>query len=130
MKIHIFISVLLLYFSAACVFAGGNIIGEGESFAQEYATLNLLLKKVQSRESALLYKYNISKELERIKSSQISGGKVFSTLSDKQQQAFIKKFQNNKFHCGEVTQVMEERNRILLNPELNEVLSSVINDIP
>lgn len=110
--------------------AGENFVGDGESFAQEYSTLRILLQKVQSKELALIYKAEISKELDRLRSSQISGREAFASLSVEEQEFFIKKFQNNQFHCGEVTQVMEERRRILLDPELSEVLSSVVKDIP
>lgn len=110
--------------------AGEQWVGDGESFAQEYSTLRHLLQQVQSKESALIYKSEISKELDRLRSSQISGGQAFATLSVEDKKLFIKKFQNNQFHCGEVTQVMEERRRILLDPELSEILSSVVIDIP
>ena len=89
-----------------------------------------LLQQVQSRESALAYKSQIADELTKLKSSQISGGDKFAALSRKEKKLFIKKFQNNQFHCGDVTQVMEERRRILLDPDLSQVLNSLMNEIP
>ncbi len=103
---------------------------QGQSFAEEYGHLRKLLSQVQSRESALAYKSQITAELDRLKSSQVNGGQAFAALSADEQQMFIRKFQNNQFHCGEVTQVMEERRRILLDPDLSEVLGTVIKDIP
>ena len=47
-----------------------------------------------------------------------------------QQELFVKKFQNNRYHCGEVTQVMQERQRILLHPDLSDILRDLLNQIP
>ena len=112
------------------LYAGENIASDRESFAKEYATLKTLLQKVKSEESAIFYKPQIQQELDRLKSSQISGDEEFSSLSEQEQKAFIKKFQNNQFHCGEVTQVMEERRRILLDPDLYKIIGSLVQKIP
>lgn len=112
------------------VYAGGSVGVQGESFAEEYTHLRELLENVQNRESAITYKTEITKELDKLKASQINGGQAFEALSAEEQQAFINKFQNNQFHCGEVTQVMEERRRILLDSDLREVLGSLVKDIP
>ena len=129
MKIFL-IPFITMFFLGLNVNAGEPISGEGESFAAEYAQLRQLLGKVQTKESAITYKSQIAQELERLKSSQINGGQAFDALSGEQKQAFIKKFQNNHFHCGEVTQVMEERRRILLDPDLSPILSSLMHKIP
>ena len=129
MKIYLSILIVTFLFTSA-VYSGEYISGGGESFAQEYAKLRELLEKVQNRESAVTYKPQIAAELDRLKSSQVNGGQAFDALSGREQQAFIQKFQNNHYHCGEVTQVMEERRRILLDPSLSEVLSSLIKNIP
>lgn len=128
-KIYLAIAIFTL-FSAAPAFAGEPVSGEAESFAQEYAHLRVLLGKVQNRESAVTYKSQIAEELDRLKASQINGGQAFDVLSAEEQQVFIKKFQNNQYHCSNVTQVMEERSRILLNPEINEVLGVLLMEIP
>jgi len=129
MKVYLtFVIAALL--STIEVYAGERIDDGGESFAEEYAQLRELLEKVQNQESAVTYKSKIAAELDRLKSLQINGGQAFEALSGEEQQAFIQKFQNNQFHCGEVTQVMEERRRILLDPSLSEILSSLIKDIP
>lgn len=112
------------------VHAGGSVGVQGESFAEEYAHLRELLVRVRTQESAITYKSQIAEELDRLNASQINGGQAFDALSAEEQHAFINKFQNNQFHCGEVTQVMEERRRILLDPDLREVLGSLVKDIP
>jgi hypothetical protein len=124
------ISFLILLVFILPVFAGETHSTDRESFAKEYATLKALLQKVRSKDSAKLYKPQIEQELDRLRSSQISGSEEFTSLSKNEKKEFIKKFQNNQFHCGEVTQVMEERRRILLNPELNEILGSLVQKIP
>ena len=110
--------------------AGENTITDRESFAKEYVTLKVLLQKVKTKESAILYKPQIQQELDRLKSSQISGSDEFSRLSEYEQQVFIKKYQNNHFHCGEVTQVMKERRRILLDPDLFKIIGPLVQNIP
>ena len=129
MKIYLVFIVIVLA-SVVDVTAGERVTEAGESFAQEYAHLSNLLQKVQSRESAEFYKSQIAAELDRLRSSQFSGEQNFDALSYEQQQQFIKKFQNNQYHCGNVTKVMDERRRILLDPDLSQVLSPIIQDIP
>ena len=77
-----------------------------------------LLEKVKDQNSAKKYKTEIKNEVSKLKESQVSGGESFALLSDKEKKVFIQKFQNNRNHCGNVTRVMQERNRILLNPEM------------
>ena len=129
MKFYLLVVTATLL-TALEVHAGESIGVQGESFAQEYTHLRELLVKVQTRELAMIYKSQIAEELYRLHDSHINGGRAFDALSAEEQQAFIKKFQNNQFHCGEVTRVMEERRRILLDPDLKEVLGSLIKDIP
>ena len=112
------------------LYAGENIANDKDSFAKEYATLKSLLQKVKSRDSAELYKPQIEQELARLKSSQLIAGKEYDQLDQEEKKLFIKKFQNNQFHCGEVTQVMEERRRILLNPDLYEILGPLVQNLP
>ncbi len=100
------------------------------SFAIEYRQLALLLKEVVDQKSALQHKQAIEIQIENLKRNQISGEQAFDTMSDSQKNIFIKKFQSNRFHCGEVTQVMVERQRILLHPELSEVLRDLLEQIP
>ncbi len=112
------------------LYAGETIANNKDSFAKEYATLKTLLQKVKSRDSAELYKPQIEQELARLKSSQLIAGKEYDQLNQEEKKLFIKKFQNNQFHCGEVTQVMEERRRILLNPDLYEILGQLVQNLP
>ncbi len=125
--------IIIIYLNILFVlplYAGENIVTDRESFAKEYATLKSLLQKVKTKELAILYKPQIQQELDRLKSSQISGGEEFSRLSEHEQQVFIKKYQNNHFHCGEVTQVMKERRRILLDPHLFKIIGPLVQNIP
>ena len=114
----------------SCAHAGETIVTDKESFAKEFTTLKLLLQKVQDEDAAIFYKPQIEQELTRLKSSQLSGDEEFRGLSDVEKREFIKKYQNNHLHCGEVTQVMEERRRILLNPELYKILGPLVQNIP
>jgi len=136
MKAFLFIIVFLLALVASA-HAGEHISSshgysatEGKSFAQEYIPLSDLLVKVKNSESATQYKSQISQEIARLKTTQISGGQEYEALSAEEKKAFVKKFQNNNQHCGAVTQVMQERTRILLNPKLSKILGSTIKDIP
>ena len=122
--------ITLTLLLAATLYAGENIANDKDSFAKEYATLKTLLQKVKSRDSAKLYKPQIEQELARLKSSQLISGKEYDQLNQDEKKLFIKKFQNNQFHCGEVTQVMEERRRILLNPDLYEILGPLVQNLP
>lgn len=112
------------------LFSSSILADDSASFAQEYSYLSELLSNVTDRNSAILYKSAISKELDRLKASHINGGKEFELLSEAQQKRFINKFQNNRNHCGYVTNVMQERRRILLNPEAKVVLETVLREIP
>ncbi len=125
-----FILLLLMYLLVSPAYTGSYVAREGESFAMEYAELAELLSKVNDRQSAIIYKSQISEELERIKNLQPINGENFQSLSQQEQQAFIKKFQNNRFHCGEVTKVMQERNRIFLNAETRSELGLLLSEIP
>ncbi len=129
--------VFLILACAAQVYAGEQMhdahalsLNEGESFAQEYIVLSNMLVNVTSSESAIQYKSRISQEIDRIKTTQINGEQEYKALSAEEKKAFVKKFQNNNQHCGAVTQVMQERTRILLDPNLSKILGSTIKDIP
>ena len=124
-----FIYFLLTWFFASSLFAGENVSSNGESFAREYAILGSLLEKVQNKKTARLYRPQIEKELARLKSNQISGQEAFESLSPLEQKIFIKKYQNNHFHCGAVTKVMNERNRLLLNSWAHEELGSLLDEL-
>jgi len=122
-----FISILLLVLSLT-THAGEIIDTDKQSFAQEYAQLGVLLEKVQDKNTARLYKSEIIKELDRI---QLSVGKQsdYESLSPIEKKLFIKKFQNNNLHCGYVTKVMDERNRILLNKEAKNELGELLDKL-
>ena len=122
-----YLATWLLVFSPL-VFGGENIITDKESFAQEYAQLGLLLEKVQDKQTARLYKPHIIKELDRIKSS-VGEQSDFENLSPIEKKLFVKKFQNNNLHCGYVTKVVDERNRLLLNKEAKNELGSLLDQL-
>lgn len=122
-----YLATLLLVFSPL-VFAGENVITDKESFAQEYAQLGLLLEKVQDKQTARLYKPQIIKELSRIKSS-VGEQSDFENLSPIEKKIFVKKFQNNNLHCGYVTKVVDERNRLLLNKEAKNELGDLLDQL-
>ncbi len=122
-----YLATLLLFFSPL-VFAGENVITDKESFAQEYAQLGLLLEKVQDKQTARLYKPKIIKELNRIKSS-VGEQSDFENLSPIEKKIFVKKFQNNNLHCGYVTKVVDERNRLLLNKEVKNELGDLLDQL-
>lgn len=112
------------------LFSSSILADDSVSFAQEYSHLSKLLSNVTNRYSAILYKPAISKELNRLKASQINSGEQFELLSEAEQKRFINQFQNNRNHCGYVTKVMQERRRILLNPETKVELETVLLEIP
>jgi len=122
-----YLAIWLLVFSPL-VFAGENVITDKASFAQEYAQLGLLLEKVQDKQTARLYKPQIIKELNRIKSS-VGEQSDFENLSPIEKKIFVKKFQNNNLHCGYVTKVVDERNRLLLNKEAKNELGSLLDQL-
>ena len=101
-----------------------------KSYAQEYRKLRILLEKVHDKNSALSLKTAIEKEIQHLSQNHQSGTEQFNTLSAEDKKLFIKKFQKNRFHCGEVTQVMEQRKRILFQPELSEILHDTLANIP
>ena len=121
----IFVLIIVVYVFSSFVFAENN-----PSYAEEYTYLSKLLANVTDRSSARLHKPAIYKELNRLKASQIRGGEQFASLSEEEQKRFIHKFQNNRNHCGNVTKVMQERRRILLNPETKIELESVLLEMP
>lgn len=117
-------------FTIVYLFSSSILADNSASFAQEYSHLSKLLSNVIDRNSAILYKSAIFKELNRLKASQINGGKEFELLSEAEQKRFINKFQNNRNHCGYVTKVMQEQRRILLNPETKVELETVLREMP
>ena len=122
-----YLATLLLVFPPLVV-AGENVITDKESFTQEYAQLGLLLEKVQDKQTARLYKPQIIKELSRIKSS-VGEQSDFENLSPIEKKIFVKKFQNNNLHCGYVTKVVDERNRLLLNKEAKNELGDLLDQL-
>ena len=131
----------LVYVYAILILAMGNLVqistatahlleNSKTSFAQEYKELRLLLQKVTSEKTAITYKPEIQQQINRLKLNQATGEQSFSSMSKSQQKIFIQKFQNNRYHCGEVTQVMQERQRILLHPDLSAILRDLLNQIP
>lgn len=111
--------------------AGAHLLEDNNSsFAQEYRELRILLQKVNTEQSAKIHRHAIQEQITRLKQNQAAGEQAFSALPKSQQELFVKKFQNNRFHCGEVTQVMQERQRILLHPDLSNVLRDLLNQIP
>lgn len=101
-----------------------------QSFAQHYSELAELLSKVKDKQTALHYRPEIQQQIDRLANSQSSGEAKFNQMSKPEQKLFIKRFQNNRYHCGAVTQVMQERQRILLDPELAESLQDLLIKIP
>jgi len=108
--------------------AGENVITDKQSFAQEYDQLGQLLEKIRDKETAILYKPKILQEIDRIKSS-IGNQSDYDSLSEEEKKIFVKKFQNNNLHCGFVTKVMDERNRLLLNKETKAELGELLNQL-
>lgn len=104
--------------------------GDGQSYAQEYNSLRQLLEKVTNAESAIKYKKAIEDQINILNKNQHSGADNFNAMSKEEKKFFIKKFQNNRYHCGEVTQVMTEKQRILLDKSLVEILGETLSKIP
>jgi len=119
--------LLVVLFISSQAFSGENISTYKESFAQEYAPLGMLLEKVKDKQTAIHYKPQIIKELNRIKSS--VDQRDFDILSPEEKTLFIKKFQNNNLHCGYVTKVADERNRLLLNKEAKNELGGLLDQL-
>lgn len=122
--------ILLLLSFSATVLANPQFIKPEKSYAEEYKTLRILLEKVKDTDSAQKYKPVIENEILRLRGTQHSGGEHFNSLSDADKKLFVKRFQQNRFHCGEVTQVMQERRRILFNPKLSLILADTLAKIP
>ena len=120
--------ISLCFFTVTIANAGENIATDKESFAQEYDQLGKLLEKIQDKDTAIVYKPEIIKEINRIKSS-VGKQSDFDSLSEKEKKRFIKKFQNNNLHCGYVTKVMDERNRLLLNKEARMELGPLLDQL-
>lgn len=120
--------IIQAFFFISVSFAGEIIPTEKESFAQEYAYLGVLLEKVHNKETAKVYKPQIITELTRIQSS-IGKQSDYESLSPLEKKLFVSKFQNNNLHCGYVTKVMDERNRILLNKEAKNELGDILDQL-
>ena len=107
-----------------------SFLDTDNSFAEEYKELRILLEKVTNKDSALLYKSAIENEIQQLNQNFRSGEDQFNSLSPADKKLFVKKFQKNRYHCGDVTQVMEERTRILFDPELSDILRDTLIQIP
>ena len=117
--------ILFLVFSSF-VAARENANTSKESFAQEYAKLGLILEKIQDQETARLYKSEVIKELDRIRLS-VDEFSNYESLSPEKKKLFVSKFQNNNLHCGYVTKVANERNRLLLNKSIKNEMGNVLD---
>ena len=129
------LSLILAFFFVTIIpnYASASLFsnhGSGQSYAQEYNSLRQLLEKVTNTESAIKYKQAIEDQIEILNKNQHSGAENFNAMSKEEKKFFIKKFQNNRFHCGEVTQVMTEKQRILLDKNLHEILGETLSKIP
>lgn len=123
--------IVLILLAAVFSPAQAHLLEKNDSsFALEYKELRILLQKVVNEQTAVTYRSAIKQQIDKLKQNQITGEQTFSSLSESQQQLFVKKFQNNRFHCGEVTQVMQERQRILLHPDLSSILRELLDQIP
>lgn len=111
--------------------AHAHLLENGDaSFAEEYKELRLLLQSVTNTQAAITFRPAIQEQISKLKQNQAAGEQAFSAMSKSEQELFVKKFQNNRYHCGEVTQVMEERQRILLHPDLSVILRDLLDQIP
>ena len=128
--IKLFVILFLSFVAVNHVYATPQFLQSEQSYAEEYRDLRKLLERVKDTESALLHRNAIEKEILRLRQIQPSGGQYFKSLSNDDKKQFIKRFQMNRFHCGEVTQVMEERRRILFDPKLYEILADTLAQIP
>ena len=125
--VYLYIFLQALFFVPASS-AGEIIATDKESFAQEYQHLGQLLEKIHNKETAIIYKPEIINELARIQSS-IGKQSDFDSLSPIEKKIFVKKFQNNNLHCGYVTKVLDERNRLLINKEAKNELGELLNQL-
>jgi hypothetical protein len=110
--------------------SAASFLETDNSFAEEYKNLRILLEKVQDKGTALLLKQAIEIEIQHLNQTHQSGSDQFNSLSPEEKKLFVKKFQKNRYHCGDVTRVMVERKRILFNPELSIILRDVLSKIP
>jgi len=122
--------IILMLSLTNLVFANPQFIDTEKSFAEEYKNLRILLEKVTDPISAQKYKPVIEEEIQRLRQTQHSGGDFFNSLTNTEKKLFVKRFQQNRFHCGEVTQVMQERRRILFSPKLSLILADTLAKIP
>jgi hypothetical protein len=130
MKTSTIYLLLLFCLTSTTNIAASSFLKTDNSFAEAYKNLRTLLEKVQDKETALLHKPAIENEIQRLSQNHQSGAEKFSSLSPHERKLFITKFQKNRYHCGEVTQVMVERKRILFNPELANILLDTLAEIP
>ncbi|MDW3094508.1 MAG: hypothetical protein R8G33_02420 [Gammaproteobacteria bacterium] len=121
---------LVLFFCLTNTLSASAFLNTDNSFAEEYGKLRILLSNVQDKQSALHYKLEIEQEIQRLNLHHQSGGDRFNALSPQEKKLFIKKFQKNRYHCGDVTQVMVESRRILFDPELAMILRDTLAKIP
>lgn len=130
MKAAVLNSIFLLFLTISTSVMASSFLDAEKSFAEEYKNLRILLEKVQDKDSALLHKQAIESEIQLLNQNHRSGADQFKLLSAKEKDLFVKKFQQNRYHCGDVTQVMVERKRILFNPELSSILRDTLSRIP
>jgi len=130
MKISILFYILLAFSTGTSSSFAASLLETDNSFAEEYKTLRTLLEKVQDRDTALLLKQEIEREIQYLNQRHQSGNIQFNALSPQEKKQFINKFQKNRYHCGNVTHVMTERKRILFNPELSIILRDTLAQIP
>jgi hypothetical protein len=130
MKTSTLYCILLFCLASISNSSASSLLETDNSFAEEYKNLRILLGKVQDKDTALLHKQAIEKEIQHLSQTHQSGAEQFNSLSSQDKKLFVKKFQKNRFHCGDVTQVMVERKRILFNPELSIILRDTLAEIP
>ena len=130
MKTSILYGILFFCLSSTSSLFAASFLDTDNSFAEEYKNLRILLEKVQDKDTALLHKHAIQNEIQYLNQNHQSGADQFNALSPQEKKLFVKKFQKNRYHCGDVTQVMVERKRILFNPELSIILRDTLAQIP
>jgi hypothetical protein len=130
MKTTILHGILFFCLSSTSSLFAASFLDTDNSFAEEYKNLRILLEKVQDKDTALLHKHAIQNEIQYLNQNHQSGADQFNALSPQEKKLFVKRFQKNRYHCGDVTQVMVERKRILFNPELSIILRATLAQIP
>ena len=132
LKLKSTIFPLAIFLSAAFLMPayGSSLLTDEKSFAEKYRGLRILLQQVKTKEDAESLKPAIEEEISILSANQASGSAHFKSLSSEEKKLFIKKYQRNQFHCGEVTAVMNERRRIMLHPTLSGILRDTLNTIP